>query len=169
MSKKGCVYFVRQNGGKPVKVGYTSNDTPEKRIKQLSTGSPYGVYIVGYIKSDRAYELEQEIHAMCNHLRLDGEWFMLTDDTIDKLITYYSDGCVGQEFVKKRHKIDRIIWENELLVLNEIKEYNNLLDEVNATRYNFFQPKCDNVFADLYKRISEKDKFIGGQLKIEFK
>jgi uncharacterized protein YeeX (DUF496 family) len=59
-----------------VKIGRSKN--PEKRLKQLSTGSPYKLEIIKKIRGNE--NLEREIHDKFSHLRMNGEWFELTDE-----------------------------------------------------------------------------------------
>ena len=73
----GCVYFFKHNKLSPIKIGFTSNDSPIKRFNQFKTLSPYGGVILGVIKSDEPLFLEQQLHNIFNEYRLNGEWFDL--------------------------------------------------------------------------------------------
>lgn len=55
-----------------VKVGFTAGD-PEKRIKNLQTGCPYPIKLLGYIFG--SVEREQELHSVFDQYRGLGEWF----------------------------------------------------------------------------------------------
>lgn len=98
----GCVYFVKLNGLSPIKIGYSSYETPGDRLRAFETCSPYGVELVGFIQSNTAKVLERELHARFSAFRLNGEWFeiskeqarsvceaMMSDSQRDKLSMAY--------------------------------------------------------------------------------
>ena len=170
MSKKGCVYFVRQNDeSQPVKIGYTSDSTPDKRVAQLSSGTPYGVFLLGYIVSDNAYELEQEIHSKLSGCRLNGEWFVVDDDMVDKIIAYYSGNHLEKEIVKKRHNIDLILLKNDREYLNAIIDYQFALDELNSERRKKGQVEKQDRHSDLINKLHESISDKEWRLNVEFK
>lgn len=76
----GKVYFLTDT--KNVKIGFTGGDV-YKRLKQLNTGSPLQLYILGWIEGD--LQTEKELHMKFSHLRLkqNGEWFKANSDLID--------------------------------------------------------------------------------------
>lgn len=79
MSKKiGCVYFIKHIGLKPVKIGYSSSDNPINRINNFKTSSPYGLELIGIIKTIDAKKLETFLHKKYKEKRLNGEWFNLS-------------------------------------------------------------------------------------------
>ena len=82
MSEHGDHYIyvmgTRREGAlvAPVKVGITKN--PASRVRQVSTGSPYGIGVVFlFCAPDRlvAREIEQAFHSVYKRYRLSGEWF----------------------------------------------------------------------------------------------
>ncbi len=66
------VYFVQLGLNGPIKVGVASSI--RDRCANLQTGSPYPVYLRGYIV-DGTEETEAAIHKTFRHLRMRGEWF----------------------------------------------------------------------------------------------
>ncbi len=72
----GYVYFIEAVGLSRVKIGYS--DDPEKRIKQLSTGSPVSLKIYAKVPGNQA--MEKEIHQRFSHLRVENEWFHFTNE-----------------------------------------------------------------------------------------
>lgn len=79
MSKKiGCVYFIKHIGLKPVKIGYSSSDNPINRINNFKISSPYGLELIGIIKTIDAKKLETFLHKKYKEKRLNGEWFNLS-------------------------------------------------------------------------------------------
>jgi hypothetical protein len=74
------VYFF-QNGDFPqVKIGWTK-DRPEERMKQLQTGNPNKLYLIGLYPTDKK-EMEKILHDRFKKYRIDpcGEWFYLSGD-----------------------------------------------------------------------------------------
>lgn len=78
--KNGKVYFISDM--KNIKIGYTANSI-EKRIKQLSTGSPDKLYCLGYIHGDKQKEHELHVLFEQNKIRNNGEWFIPSQELID--------------------------------------------------------------------------------------
>lgn len=75
---QGFIYAIQSGDCGPVKIGYTLN--PYQRLSQLQTGSPDKLRILpvrGGTPDD-----EQKIHAELKHLRIGGEWFRPTRETI---------------------------------------------------------------------------------------
>lgn len=93
------VYFITD--GMYIKIGTTKVGV-EKRLKQLNTGSPKKLYLLGYISGGK--EKEKEIHKQFNNnkIRQNGEWFQATDELIS--------------FINKvNEKQNIIVIKNELL------------------------------------------------------
>ena len=65
------VYFIEAVGLDKIKIG--TSDDPEKRLKQLATGS--AVTLELKVKISANIELEKELHKKFEHLRVDKEWF----------------------------------------------------------------------------------------------
>lgn len=90
-NKKGCVYFFKHIGLNPVKIGYSTNETPLARYNQFKTYAPYGAQLLGFIKSKNPCELESVLHSQLIISRLEGEWFNITEEEVKYLIKYYSN------------------------------------------------------------------------------
>lgn len=78
----GFVYVVRS--GKFFKIGFT-NQSIEKRISTLQTGSPSPKILVLHFEAENPSILEKELHGKFKNKRIDGEWFALADSDIDEL------------------------------------------------------------------------------------
>jgi hypothetical protein len=87
---KGCVYFFRHIGLTPVKIGYSESESPINRFNQFKTYAPYGSEIIGFIQTYDARSLESKLHKKYASLRLDGEWFELTDEQVQSEIDFHS-------------------------------------------------------------------------------
>lgn len=75
-------FFGQQINGReygPIKIGVSAD--PRARLRQVQTGSPHKVWIMG-VWPNCPYT-ESEIHEMFAHYRLHGEWFHPGYDLID--------------------------------------------------------------------------------------
>jgi hypothetical protein len=88
--KKGCVYFFRHTGLTPVKIGYSSHESPLDRFNSFSTYAPYGSEIIGFIITENARDLESKFHKKYSNLRLNGEWFDITKEIAIEEIRIHS-------------------------------------------------------------------------------
>lgn len=84
--EQSYVYFIEGEGLARIKIGYSED--PEKRLKQLSTGSPTKLRLVKKVRGDA--DLEKELHKRFEHLRYDKEWFHATRE-----LTNYIEGLVA--------------------------------------------------------------------------
>jgi hypothetical protein len=68
------IYFIQAGNAKgPVKIGYTSHDTPYERMAVLQTGNPYKLSCVLILPGNKGKE--RELHQEFSKYRLEGEWF----------------------------------------------------------------------------------------------
>ena len=137
--QKGCVYFFRHIGLTPVKIGYSSNESPINRFNQFRIFAPYGSEILGFIQSYEAVELENKLHMKFSSKRLIGEWFEITEEEVLKEIDFYSN----IEDVKERNEF-QIEWAKKLH-----NKRNNIEDEVSS--YNFRNSGSKQKFIKMYK------------------
>lgn len=80
------VYLFRQKGTNHVKIGMTSSSDCKSRFQAFCTYSPTGGEIVGVIECINARRLEQEIHKMYSSKRMNGEFFLLSQDECDSIL-----------------------------------------------------------------------------------
>jgi hypothetical protein len=86
VSPTGFVYFVYEEGNQCFfKIGYTTQDSVEDRLKTLQTGNRRKLIIYKKIETNNASCLEQEIHHIFSHERVRGEWFNIDVQDIDNL------------------------------------------------------------------------------------
>lgn len=78
----GWIYFIRCDEPLSIKIGYTSKD-PRKRLKQLQTGCPATLVLLGWYPG--SLRQEQELHMQMAKFRLSGEWFRLDEAANDIL------------------------------------------------------------------------------------
>ena len=75
------VYFILCSTQRMVKIGHTNNMV--KRLHQLQVGCPYELKVIKTMDGD--YELEQELHKRFDHYRVQGEWFVYSQEIKDYL------------------------------------------------------------------------------------
>ena len=90
-TEKGCVYFFKHIGLSPIKIGYSSNESPINRFKQFKTYAPFGAELIGFIITENAKKLETELHKKYARDRISGEWFEITKEEAKKSIVFYSN------------------------------------------------------------------------------
>lgn len=56
----------------PIKIGYTGKD-PFQRVRELQTGNPNALQLVGWIEEGRGFE--SWLHGIFRDDRMQGEWF----------------------------------------------------------------------------------------------
>lgn len=82
----GYVYFIEAVGLSRLKIGYS--DDPEKRLRQLTTGSPVSLRIHARMPGNQT--MEKEIQSRFSHLKVDNEWFHFTDEIRE----YIEKNCI---------------------------------------------------------------------------
>jgi hypothetical protein len=106
---KGCVYFFRHIGLTPVKIGYSTNESPLNRFNQFKTYAPYGSEILGFIQTDESKTIETKLHLKYANKRLSGEWFEITEQDVKTEVDFYSN----IEDIKERNEF-QIQWANHI-------------------------------------------------------
>lgn len=87
------VYLIRMGRTKMYKIGKTND--PQGRLVSLQTASPYKLKLLHTFKADNASAAEESLHAKFHGVRLEGEWFKLTDAERDAIVSVkeYRDNC----------------------------------------------------------------------------
>ena len=75
------VYLISDLNNYTYKIGISSN--PEKRIKALQTGNDRTLKIVHKVLCQNYLEVERALHNQYNFLRVNGEWFELSDEDVN--------------------------------------------------------------------------------------
>ena len=139
--KKGCVYFFKHTGLKPIKIGYTNNESPINRFSQFKTYAPFGAEIIGFIKTTEAKKIETKLHNKYSSLRMDGEWFEISEKQIKTEIDFYT----SKEDIKLKNDF-QIAWAKSL---DDKKE--NILVKLDQGQISKYQ-----AFKALYKKNRNK-------------
>lgn len=79
----GNIYFIACNEPRSLKIGFTSGH-PQKRLKQLQTGCPVQLVLIGWYPGERSDEAY--LHEQLQDYRLSGEWFRLCEGINNALI-----------------------------------------------------------------------------------
>ena len=114
----GCVYFMKHRGLDPVKIGMSTHNNPFDRIEAMETASPFGIELLGFIKTDDPIKLERAYHSKFFSLHVKGEWFSVSVEKINSILDYHNDNKVVLQ-------IENIIEELEISpreALNYIKK-----------------------------------------------
>jgi len=89
--ERGCVYFFKHIGLTPVKIGYSTNESPINRFESFKTYAPYGSELLGFIITKESKELETILHKRFSANRLKGEWFEISKEDVEKVVSFYSN------------------------------------------------------------------------------
>lgn len=93
----GHVYFIRHKRFSPVKIGHTKDDDVMNRVNSFNTASPYGIELLGSIKSDNPELIEKEIHNELKEFRLNGEWFDIDYWYVSKILGRYPNDFYNEK------------------------------------------------------------------------
>lgn len=85
----GYVYFLKHNGLSPIKIGMTNSINLNKRIKNYNTAAPYGIDLIGFIKTPKPSIVERTIHEELNEFKLNGEWYDINKNKAREIISKY--------------------------------------------------------------------------------
>jgi Meiotically up-regulated gene 113 len=82
---RGFVYLIQVDGSERVKIGFSLS--PETRLKQLQTGSPFPLSLVGQWPGTPADE--RRIHRLFADCRSHLEWFLAPAEIVSRVISEY--------------------------------------------------------------------------------
>lgn len=88
--ERGCVYFFKHIGIDPIKIGFSTSESPIDRLESFKTYAPYGAELIGFIRTRDAKMLESLLHKKFSSNRLNGEWFDISMQQVKGCIKYYS-------------------------------------------------------------------------------
>lgn len=120
-TKRGVVYIISNIGsfGENIfKIGMTRREDPEERVKELSNASvPFSFDIHATIKSEDAPELENRLHKMFDHRRVNlvnsrKEFFDVTFDEIKKEVKTLSLDAEIYETIEAREYRESLALRN---------------------------------------------------------
>lgn len=94
----GYIYIVQCVGFPYYKIGHTTQN-PKARIDALQTGSPFEMKLEYALEVKDITEVERVIHKCFDDMRIRGEWFVLTDKSLEKVkskLTSLREHFLGQ-------------------------------------------------------------------------
>jgi len=97
------VYFIREEKGFLVKIGYTKNI--KQRMHQIKVGCPSEIILLGHV--DGGEKEEKSIHEIFRHLRKHGEWFEY-DYSMLYLIETFGTLLHGKDMLERDRKLEKI-------------------------------------------------------------
>jgi hypothetical protein len=112
--ESGCVYFIKHIGLTPIKIGMTTENNPDNRLLALSTSSPFGMELIGYINTDSPKTLELYFHKKYKNERMNGEWFNVSVDRIKKEIEKYNNGIIIEDKIKTHNECISYLQKNKV-------------------------------------------------------
>ncbi len=80
----GSIYIIQQGADNIFKIGYTQSD-PKSRLKALQTGNPSKLSLMGHFPCT-GRQTELAIFDYFSEYRLEGEWFRLLPDDVEKIL-----------------------------------------------------------------------------------
>ena len=87
LRRKACFVYLIQAENGLVKIGKTVDI--RARLKSLDWASPLKLKLLGVIRSQFADEIEDELHAEFQDVRIRGEWFALDEDDVVDILNRY--------------------------------------------------------------------------------
>ncbi len=93
------VYFIAENESDNydnlrIKIGIS--EEVNRRLKQLQTGSPYELKLMGWIEPENDRALEKELHTKYSKERTHGEWFDLgVCEVLEELREHTTDAYIS--------------------------------------------------------------------------
>jgi hypothetical protein len=91
------VYFIGQEDGEfcRIKIGVAKDIA--KRRRNLQTGNPSAIRLLGWINTDATFELESRLHQQFSETRVRGEWFAIEPaDILPILMRARNNGFVAK-------------------------------------------------------------------------
>jgi hypothetical protein len=98
----GVVYFIGHGKAGPIKIGFTADRDPMPRLRQLQTGSPECLQVLGTVEAYAS--IERKIHTLLAPHMIRGEWFE-RDAAISVLNRLRNNACFHQSVF-----VDRLLF-----------------------------------------------------------
>jgi len=107
------VYFIRHHKIDAVKIGRTKNLS--ERMRKFNTYSPFGCELLGTIETSQSEKLEQHLHQKYRTQRVNGEWFLISEQDVNNELNAYNDYNVKSSFIRSfmNNWIDFDIWKSK--------------------------------------------------------
>ena len=144
----GLVYFFKHKETNAVKIGYTNKNDISSRFSSFCVSSPYGAEIIGLISTETPLSLEKKLHQKYKSLRLNGEFFELSDEKVRHIVNKYSTLSIKTD--------DFLLEIGNYLKEKSTAEANKIKSKIREVLYNS-EPKSKSYeplymdFLNMYK------------------
>lgn len=134
------VYFFKHRGVKGIKIGRTSGESVNHRFDCFKVYSPFGADLIGFIEVDNAIVVEAALHARFDQFRMSGEFFDITETTVEAVIHEFGDkhqkakSAFNQWISSGTYSIENVIRVLDSLNKNQKKIEDRDLDYIIDTR-----------------------------------
>lgn len=91
------VYIVHAVGTDFVKVGYTVRETPERRLREIQSHSPYELFLMAQVTGCLVC-FESYTHKHISEHRVRGEWFKLNEQQREELMAWMETAITSDEY-----------------------------------------------------------------------
>lgn len=78
----GFVYLIQNLNSGNYKIGITTKENIQERLKNIQTGSDGELLLIKKFKSPFYRKIEKKLHQKYNSKKTFGEWFSLTDQEV---------------------------------------------------------------------------------------
>jgi len=173
------VYFFRHIGVKGVKIGKTSGESVLNRFQSFKTYSPNGAEILGFFKTTNGHKSEKELHQRFASQRLKGEFFDISDEIIESVISENNDDYLkakklfNEWIADENNNIEKLVEllknANKINIKNENYSIERELVVKHLKKGNI--KKTTTEIFNYLKGLSNKDislKKLGTQCRISF-
>lgn len=79
--RKGTIYIISCDALNMIKIGFTEQSCPKRRLRQMQSGCPLKLRLVKTIPG--TWGMEQEMHGDLKKHRCRGEWFYGTPEVME--------------------------------------------------------------------------------------
>lgn len=123
--KLGCVYFIKHNNFSPIKIGYSTEQNPKKRLNNMSVCSPYGLSLLGLIVCEHPLKAESYIHKLYSDYRLNGEWYDINEEDVKFIVQIFENSEDRLFYLNENTKKTHVLVDFELsnYFINNITEH----------------------------------------------
>ena len=84
------VYFLKDTRSGEITIGVATTRRLDKRQKQLQSGNPAELKLLGVIPAKKASALQRELYTTFSHAHVRGEWF----EPLTELVAYIRSRAV---------------------------------------------------------------------------
>jgi hypothetical protein len=79
---KNLIYLLNESGSQKYKIGITTTNGLDKRLKAIQTGCPEKIEVIKTFESPFVSIIEKNLHRLHKTKNTNGEWFILSDDDV---------------------------------------------------------------------------------------